>query len=510
MLRSAAHRVAAAQRSLLRTAASAPSSLLSASVARCLFSTSASESASAASSSAPFKLPGKSKRDTFLQYYHDIACVDMAVLPALALPPLLGLQTTKAQRELAAAKALANPLPGALQTRNAVAAAGADKDPSVNPHTPLDYETPFLHPAPFILYDGETRRMGEVLDHAAPPGQLPLTSVMELNRDVERLGKAYFEMRHRVPGLRAWARYYGEGQSHNLSAFRISGLIYDRCESEVFYSVFAVERNLKGYLACLMLHTWLVMHATTFRPLAYGKALTQPLYENMMWKVGQVLRELGGIERERHLEAYMREVQNMALTFFMTMDKAVYAALTGDYDLLYGALYRFVYRYSYRAPEPWIKTVRAAPAAKERVFLEKPLDFAYLNRLTSYVMDSLYTLANVSPAEFFLFTTGQTELPAMGRRAGSALGAQAGPSDDVLAAAARAARAAEERKSGKAKAKLTPKAAAEAAARAAAEPASYTAGGTPEPLSAGEKMGDLTRNEQVRTASRVKQCAMIE
>jgi hypothetical protein len=373
-------------------------------------------------------------KDTFLKNYHDVMNVDMARLPKTPLPPLLGMMKTKAQRQLAAAKALSNPLPGYLLTRNTVAQAGGDTDHSVNPNTPLTYETPILHPSPYVLYDGETHKMGEMLDHRAPadlpfadnaaaaaaaPGVgtavppsklLPLSSIMELNTDVQDLQQAYFDLKYVVPGVRWFMRTDSQARGKDLAAYRLNGLIYDRCEDPAFYEAFAVEQNLRGYIQCLLLHTWMLNHAIQFRPVSNLKALRQPLYEQMMWKMGQLLKNEGGIKRERHLEQYLREIQNMALTFFLTMDKAVYAALCGNYDLLYGGLYRFTYRLPYRPPDPWIKTVRAAPPQKERIFLEKPLDLAHLNGLAQYVMHSLYTLMNLTPAEYHLFTSGQTEL----------------------------------------------------------------------------------------------------
>ncbi len=284
--------------------------------------------------------------------------------PPFNPPHIPGLHTTNAIRSKATA--LANQRLGAsaynpivranIHATRAAVGSAAPTNTNASVFAPKTV-TPLPHPDPSKLYMSEDSSLSAEgtasADSIAPVPQQLLydndvhgrrhyAAIIALNNDVVEMQLANRAKRniftriydvYRIP-----AGWYS-------SASRIYMLCKERTDDPEVFATFGIDNTPRGQHAVMCLHVWLIAHALRFRPINEKKVFLEGLYQHLGYYQEGMLRALG-VRKAKDVHYYTKDLLETARGFMIAMDKAMYASVGGDHELLYGALYRNVYRFS--------------------------------------------------------------------------------------------------------------------------------------------------------------------
>jgi hypothetical protein len=270
--------------------------------------------------------------------------------------------------------------------------------------TDLPY-TPNLSNAPHLLYEGDTDEVGlpNPVIPEAQNGVPTIRMIVTPKNDVRFLQREMLDKYH----VLKWApTSFREEKIADACVKRCWNMIDQRLDDPDLYTSLGIKDNHSSRQALTSLHMWMYLHAVQYRQIALTNDYVTAMFVHFDIIMGDRLTEKTKSRRRavkvmtKHLPAVRAE--------FIVYDKAMRWFMAGDPEPLYGVLYRALYKH---CEEDKI-TRRSKEEAKmgilpgHHVFMDNPVDVAYMNNAIQYIMNHQYFCATTTPRDYYLHIAG--------------------------------------------------------------------------------------------------------
>lgn len=149
-------------------------------------------------------------------------------------------------------------------------------------------------------------------------------------------------------------------------------------QPEVFES-FGIEDHVRGRHSLLLLHIWIVGYGIRSRPGPDSSKFLAAYFHHWWTHTDGELEEFG-IKRIATRQKYLTEIQGGSHGSLLAFDKTFPLALEGEWESLYGAIFRCIHQYSAQS--------------------NHPINKEYLKAVGAYMLENVKAITQMTDEEF--------------------------------------------------------------------------------------------------------------